>query len=696
MGTDTVGRRGVEAGPEASPRMGAAERFGAAGEWLARAGATLQSPWAVAGVVVAMGLAMGWQFIADASRAVPALDTAWYQWRAELLRAGEPGALIAIKGAQGALAGGYRVAEPVLAVLVRGVGGVGPETPTVLLSVLLRVLAAVGLAAFAWRHRRSWLLFYLTLVVVPAVFLLQQFFGFMDNFLALTLTAGTLLLMDRLRTSWTARLAAFALMVLSGLSHPTTLALFLLSIGAVAGYRLLRDRSLRSVLASDLMPVLWVGAASSVAVGATWLGGLWGPSAGFGEAAVPPPQDLDFFVKRSLSVLRGMYPWILIPVGLLGLGTLTASALARRDRFAEITVAWNLPLLGTLGFLVGAAYPYFRFFNATLAPLLAIAAGFAALIALALRPRARPLAQAAPVVVSGFVVVVLGLWWATGLSSWNGKGTWLTPEVRETMAAAEAYLDAQPEGTRAVFLVDEKPGKRVVYSRYKEFANAIYAGVDGEWVRDTYLFFGRAEDLRAGRASSGGNAQYEGIARDTADEALPVLRSEPGATVVLLPLIFNEGSPNAAFAEECAGCERLAESGLLVVPELSGAPVSEEAVAAARRAAAEARAFSQDPPGPLSDAGGALLALLRLGLLLVVPGWLLYRGLAGREWLEGLALVPILSIGATTAVGVVVAAVLRQPFTAPVGWATWGVAVALGLAAAALPVRRGRERSRGH
>ena len=104
-------------------------------------------PWAIVLAVALVTLALGWQFIIDASRPVPAFDTAYYQWRVEFLLNEEPGGLIELRGATGALAGGYRIAEPVLGAMLRTVGDVTASTHTVLLSVLFRVLAAAGMAA---------------------------------------------------------------------------------------------------------------------------------------------------------------------------------------------------------------------------------------------------------------------------------------------------------------------------------------------------------------------------------------------------------------------------------------------------------------------------------------------------------------------------------------------------------------------
>lgn len=646
------------------------------------------SPWVVLGAVLAVVLALSWQFIVDAARAVPALDTAWYQWRAEYLLVNDPGSLITIQGAQGALAGGYRVAEPVLAAQMRTVGGVGAATPTVVLSILFRVLAAAGMAVFAWRHRdRSWLLFYLTLAVIPALFLLQQFFGFLDNFYALALLAGALLLLDTMRESWMARLAIVALLFLAGLSHPTSLALFLLSIGAVAVYRAIRERSVAAAIRSEG----WITVAGTVAValtGALWVGGLWGPTSSFSEAAVPPPEDVTYFVNRSLNVLKGMYPWILVPVMVLGLGALLVTLIRRRERFSELTLGWTLPLAGLFGFLLGAAYPYFRFFNATLAPLVAVAVGFATIIGMAARIRRRPLHRIAPVVAGAMVAVILGFWWTSGVSAWNRKGTWLTPEVRAQMAAAGAYLEAEPEGRRALFVGDAQPETVVSYGKYKEYANGVYAGLHGDQIDDSFLFFGTAEDLMAGRPSTAPDPQYNDLAADTAAEVFPAMARHEGNMVVLMPMAFNEPSPNEEFAESCGdACVEVGRSGLYVLPDAAGTPLSETSLAAAERAASDAAAFAEDPPSPLANLGGTLLAILRLGLLFVLPGWLLFRRLPQRSWLEGAVLVPLLSIGAVTTAGVLLVAIVRQPFGGALGWASWGLAVAAGLVATMLPRR---------
>ena len=132
---------------------------------------------------------------------------------------------------------------------------------------------------------------------------------------------------------------------------------------------------------------------------------------------MPPPADVPYFVERSAGVLKNLEPFfpVLILFGLMAMALVSLAIRVWRDKeyFGEVTIAWTLPLLGMLGFLIGAAYPYFRFFNATLAPLLLATIGLSLILAWGWRARRR-LTIVAPVVAIAAVAFVLFSWWAGG------------------------------------------------------------------------------------------------------------------------------------------------------------------------------------------------------------------------------------------------------------------------------------------
>jgi hypothetical protein len=165
---------------------------------------------------------------------------------------------------------------------------------------------------------------------------------------------------------------------------------------------------------------------------------------------------------------------------------------------------------------------------------------------------------------------------------------------------------------------------------------------------------------------------------------------------VFMPRVFNDPSePNEAFLSSCGSgeCLQIGESGLYLLPEVGNTPVDQQALGAAERAAGRARAFAGSPPGPFAGIGTTLLVILRLALLFGLPGLLYYRRFRDRSWPEAVALVPMLSIAAVTTIGIVLLAFLRGPMTPAVGWATWGIAVAVGLIPG-LPVAVRRRRDR--
>src|SRR5439155_887322 len=85
-----------------------------------------------------------------------------------------------------------------------------------------------------------------------ALFLTLPYVGYMDNITCLFLLAMTLPFLQPARTSWGARTALALLMFSATMTHPTTLAIFVVVLVASAGLHLLTSRfSLRETWRSD-------------------------------------------------------------------------------------------------------------------------------------------------------------------------------------------------------------------------------------------------------------------------------------------------------------------------------------------------------------------------------------------------------------------------------------------------------------
>src|SRR5207247_3623675 len=121
------------------------------------------------------------------------------------------------------------------------------------------------------------------------LFLATVYVAYMDKITCLFLLAMTLPFLEPARRSWGARSALALLMFCATLTHPTTLAIFVLVLLASAGLHFLTSRfSLRETWRSDGW-MLASSAAGVLAGLAVWKIGLWGVKAPFADAALPPP-----------------------------------------------------------------------------------------------------------------------------------------------------------------------------------------------------------------------------------------------------------------------------------------------------------------------------------------------------------------------------------------------------------------------
>ncbi|MDQ4024417.1 MAG: hypothetical protein M3217_02840, partial [Actinomycetota bacterium] len=197
-------------------------------------------------------LVFGWTFVANPGRPAPADDPAYYSWRMEALIENDPVTLLEATGPLDMYSGGYRVTTPVIASYFRELGGAALLTPTVLLAVGLRVVIPLLLGGFAYRQRRDPLIFHAVALGSASLLLTPPFGGYLDNVLTLFFLGASLFFIEPSRRSWPARLVFAGLLVLSGMTHPTTLAIFCAVLGVMAAARwLFRGFDLRSVIRDD-------------------------------------------------------------------------------------------------------------------------------------------------------------------------------------------------------------------------------------------------------------------------------------------------------------------------------------------------------------------------------------------------------------------------------------------------------------
>lgn len=642
--------------------------------------------WVLAAAALLLLLGLGWNFLLDPSLSAPTRDPAWYTWRTELLMHADPRVIVQDWGPFGMFSGGYRVTVPLAGALLQRVVGVDGPTFASLLMVGIPVLTSLALGAFAYRHRRDPLLFFLTLLASGALFLATPYVGYLDNLLGLYLLALTLPFLAPARTSWGARSAVTLFMMLATLTHPTTVAIYVLVLCALGGWYLLTHRFSIPRGLNAYGPMLTAAAFGTVAGLAFWVGGLWGLKAPFADAALPPPYSLEVFRSTLGGWVSSLYPLISGPLIAVALASIAVRALRRdasTDDYDRMSLLWMLPFLGTLGFILGLTYPYYRFMNTTLAIMLLVGMGAWVAARYLLRLRARVLGVAGVVLI----VAALGFVFVDGLrGQWSDTGPrarWLDRAYRIPMASVEAYALTQPEDRPLLFVTDYPP-QRVSWGWGKTFANVARAGLAGDQAERSVIHFGSVEDFLAGRPSVGEDDIYNRVSLgffEDARERLAAYDQEPAAFLVAA---FNPRTPN----EELIGQYTEIGPGVALIEGPGLAEPSPQGVEAARAAGLAAERAVADPPGAMSDPLHLLRVLGVLAFVLLVPGLIAARWFELEDAPVRLALVPGLSIGLLLAAGTVVVAVSRSAFGVFEGWATVGLAVAAAVVLALLARRR--------
>ena len=615
----------------------------------------------------------GWTFVANPGRPAPADDPAYYTWRTEALIQNDPVTLLEATGPLDMYSGGYRVTTPVIASYFREMGGAALLTPTSLLAVGLRVVIPLLLAGFAYRQRRDPLIFHAVALGSASLLLTPPFGGYLDNVLTLLFLGTSLFFIEPSRRSWPARLIFAGLLVLAGMTHPTTLVIFCVVLGAMAGARWLFGGSGLKAAIRDDGPLLASAFASVVVTYLIWKVGIWGQSAPLSDAALPPPADASFFKTRLAGWVSAMRPALNGPLFLIGaVGLLAAGKRAVEDELTRVAIVWLAPLAGIFGFLAGGAYPYYRFFNTTLAWILLVGVGmyFAARWFIAISNQG----GVAKLALVGLVALglVIGTNFTSGLeqSHWNDEtDAWLKPAQQEELQPVEAALSNLPPDTPVVFVVDDEAPEEVrIYGLAKLAGNVTRYAVPGEMQDLASYYLGSLESYLAGEPSErGGDEYYRDLSAESLEDVRQVNARSEREPVIVVPATFNATGANA---ELVAGSTDGVDTGDAVVWVASGGTIEPLAGPGESPAAIP----SETEPDDASFL--RVLVMLAVLALLAIPGWLVMKSVFPEAQLgDALGLVPALAAAALAVAGVAVLAVARAPFGAGLEWAAYVVAV---------------------
>lgn len=622
----------------------------------------------------------GWTFVANPDRVAPTKDPAYYTWRTEAMISEKPVKQLEIEGAFNMFAGGYRVAAPVIGGFLRNIPGISTLRVTVLFMVIIPVLTALLLGGFAYRHRRDPLIFHAVAIGSASLFLTPPFVGYLDNVLCLLFLAAALFFIESTRTSWPARLVFGGLLLASGLTHPTTLAIFCITLGAMAAARLIYRRfDLKSVLRDD-GPLLITAFVSAVVMYAIWKVGIWGKSASLSDAALPPPYDSDFFVTRMNGWIEVMRPVLNGPLFLIGaVGVLMAGRRAAEDELSRVSIVWLAPLAGLFGFLGGLTYPYYRFFNTTLSWVLLVGLGAYFLIRFVQKRATGTAATALVILASVAIAFVFATNLTKGFESagWNDpeKG-WLSDSERRDLDVLRSALGDEDEDRPIVFVIDDEPAEPFqIWGFTKLSGNTSRYAMPPGHIDQAYMYLGELENYLAGEPTLRGEETYDKLSPALLEDSEAAVEASGQEPLVVLARIFNQKGANEALAD-----------GNGTLP-----PGAEEVLVLAEGAISVDGSVQTQYSELDVEEGGAtdiLIALVGL-LLLLIPGFFLLRwALPDAAFAESLGLVPGLSLVALALGGTIFLAVFRSPFSSGMSWLAFALITAA--SAASFLLRRSK------
>jgi hypothetical protein len=176
-----------------------------------------------------------------------------------------------------------------------------------------------------------------------------------------------------------------------------------------------------------------------------------------------------------------------------------------------------------------------------------------------------------------------------------------------------------------------------------------------------YLYLGSLGNFAAGEPTLNGTETYDKLSPALLEDAQAGIERSGEEPIVVVADIFNATGSNAEFAVTGAG----APADLEVWRIHEGAVITQ----------------NERTPGagePSEEPGGNLLVTIVLLPLLLIPGFIAYKGfLPDAELPEALGLVPALSAGLLALSGIVVLAVARAPFSSALVWIAFVLAAVL-------------------
>jgi hypothetical protein len=370
--------------------------------------------------------------------------------------------------------------------------------------------------------------------------------------------------------------------------------------------------------------------------------------------------------------MRPVFNGPLLAIGLFGL--LVAGRRAAEDDLARASVLWLAPLVGLFGFVAGLSYPYYRFFNTTLAWVLLVGVG-AWLVMRFFMVVARK-GGAARVAVLGVAAVVIALAtnFTVGLdkSGWtNLNSQWLSGQERTDLDALRLSLATESRDRQVVFVIDDEPFRPFqIYGFSKLSGNTSRYGLPPGQVDRGYLYLGSLENYLAGEPTTRGEETYDDLSRDfLADVERGRTSEDP---IVVVADVFNPTGPNSDLL--AAGASGIDDQGQEVWLVKDGTVTSSSDSSGAQKAPITAETAPAGA-GHLVRVTGGLLLLVLIGAL--VLRWLL----PDATLAEGLGLAPVVAIGLVTITGFVVLAVIRSPFSAGPVWLSYVVALGVSIIA---------------